>query len=244
MANIYNVFISWSKPRSKHVALALREWLPMVVQAAKPWMSDVDIEPGSRSLLEIVEKLSGARLGISCVTPENMLEPWLQFEAGALTKTIDDKTRLYTYLLGDLDPGDVKPPLGMFQALRAQPEPTRKLVHSLNRALNDPALPESPLDKLFDLAWPLLRDKLNSMPVLESDVVAKRQPAEMIAEILEITRAEANKRQKVDTLDPFISLFDELLPIVPQLREILRNIKLQTLSSVNTAVMQDAVKND
>jgi hypothetical protein len=84
MANIYNVFIRWSKPRSRHVVHALREWLPMVVQAAKPWMSDVDIEPGSRSLLDISEKLSGARLGISCVTPENMVEPWLQFEAGAL----------------------------------------------------------------------------------------------------------------------------------------------------------------
>jgi hypothetical protein len=78
------------------------------------------------------------------------------------------KTRLYTYLLGDLDPGDVKPPLGMFQALRAQPEPTRRLVHSLNRALNDPALPEPTLDKLFDLAWPSLKDKLDRNRQLDS----------------------------------------------------------------------------
>ena len=51
----------------------------------------------------------------------------------------------------------------------------------------------------------------------------------MIAEILEITRAEANKRQKVDALAPFLSLFDELLPTVPQIRDALCNLRLQAL---------------
>ena len=40
MAQPPNVFITWSKERGKAAATALYEWLHMVIQAAKPWMSE------------------------------------------------------------------------------------------------------------------------------------------------------------------------------------------------------------
>jgi hypothetical protein len=58
MSESSNIFISWSKPRGKAAALALREWLPLVLQAAKPWMSDKDIDKGTVWLDELTGRLA------------------------------------------------------------------------------------------------------------------------------------------------------------------------------------------
>jgi hypothetical protein len=110
-----NIFISWSKKRSKHVALALKDWLPLLLETAVPWMSDSDIDKGSRSDEEISQALSNTKVGIICLTPENLDSKWILYEAGALSKTIDNRTRLCTYLLGGLEFRNVTPPLGRFQ---------------------------------------------------------------------------------------------------------------------------------
>ncbi len=41
------VFLSWSMPRSRAVALAFREWLQMAVQGTRPFMSAEDIDKGT-----------------------------------------------------------------------------------------------------------------------------------------------------------------------------------------------------
>jgi hypothetical protein len=72
MTKQYNLFISWSGARSKAIAETLREWLPTVIQTAKPFMSDTDIDKGSRGLTELVRALEGIKVGIVCLTPENL----------------------------------------------------------------------------------------------------------------------------------------------------------------------------
>src|SRR6266852_8988974 len=128
MPDTNHVFISWSGERSKLAAEALYEWLPIVLQTAKPWMSSEDIQKGSRGLGEVGRALDGMKVGIICLTPENLTAQWILFEAGALSKTVDANTRVCTYLLCGLQPRDVKPPLGMFQATEASKEDMRKLV--------------------------------------------------------------------------------------------------------------------
>jgi hypothetical protein len=49
------VFISWSGEPSRSIALALRAWLPMVVQHVEPWMSKEDI--GTDALHSYEEQL-------------------------------------------------------------------------------------------------------------------------------------------------------------------------------------------
>jgi hypothetical protein len=188
MAETNNVFISWSGERSKRVAEALREWLPNVLQAAKPWLSRSDIEKGARSLDEIGRALEAMKVGIICLTPENLTAEWILFESGALSKTQDAQTRVCTYLLFGLTHGNVRPPLGMFHGTTADKEDTRKLIHTINKHL-DATVTDERLDKTFEKWWPDLAEKLETASKAAETVAPKRSSDEMLAEILEFTRA-------------------------------------------------------
>src|ERR1700761_9213653 len=135
-----SVFVSWSGARSKATAQGLRTWLPNVLQAANVWMSDVDIEAGSRGINEIFSNLEKAKIGIICLTQENRAAPWLLFEAGAISKQVSDRTRVCPYLLG-LQPSEVPGPLAEFQAVTADEDGTRRLLKAVNNSLDHSRLP-------------------------------------------------------------------------------------------------------
>ena len=107
------IFLSWSGDRSGAVAAAFREWLPNVIQALQPWLSSANIDQGTRWSSEVAAQLQETRVGIICLTPENISAPWLLFESGALSKTLA-QTHVCTYLIG-LEPTDLGWPLAMFQ---------------------------------------------------------------------------------------------------------------------------------
>jgi TIR domain len=190
MAEANNVFISWSGPRSKSAAEALKDWLPNIVQTARPWMSATDIEKGTRWREEVAAALDTMKAGIICLAPENLAADWLLFEAGALSKIRDQQTRVWTYLLADLKPQHLKDPLAMFQATTAEKEDTRKLIHSINKNL-DAIVAESRLNHLFDKLWPDLEQKLSALPSPPGAMPPKRSSDEIAADTLELVRAVA-----------------------------------------------------
>ena len=107
------VFISWSKETSRQIASALHDWLPLVIQAIEPWMSDQDIAKGTRWLEEIGKQLEQGQVGIVCLRPDNLDSPWIHWEAGALAKGLQGP-RILTYLF-DLTHSQVTYPLAQFQ---------------------------------------------------------------------------------------------------------------------------------
>jgi hypothetical protein len=115
----------------------LRQWLPDLIQSIEPWMSAEDIDAGTRWGIEVTNQLAETRCGIICLTKDNQQAPWILFEAGALSKTIE-KTYVIPYLI-DLAPSDILPgPLTQFQAKRANRSETWELVRTLNGALDTP----------------------------------------------------------------------------------------------------------
>lgn len=182
-----DVFISWSGERSLRLATALKEWLPLVIQSVVPWFSPEDIDKGARWMAELNKQLEKLKMGIICVTPENMEAPWLLFEAGALSKVLD--TSLVCPFLFALEPADVQGPLAQFQSTRTTREDVRKLLTTINKN-TELQLSESQIDRLFTVLWPDFEEKLRLIESSVSAQVSRSRPVpELLGEVLERVRS-------------------------------------------------------
>lgn len=147
------LFISWSKEPAKTIALELRGAIPMVLPAIKPWMSEVDIPKGGRWSAEIARELDETATGLIIVTSTNRTEPWLFFEAGALSKSVAEG-KVHPLVVG-VEKGDLIGPLAQFQATVFDRADFLKLLIALNRELPQP-LRESEVESRFRRIWPTL----------------------------------------------------------------------------------------
>ena len=188
------VFLSWSGEASKRVATALRDWLPNVIQAIDPWMSSEDIAKGARWSSKVATELATTNAGIVCVTPDNSGAPWLNFEAGALSKSVD-KEMVCPYLFR-MKPSDVTGPLAEFQFSLAIKEDTRKLIGTLNKAVTPKPLPDAKLTEAFEMWWPNLEKHLESIPLSGPIRKNTRSPEDLIEEVLDIVRDQARTAQQ------------------------------------------------
>lgn len=184
------VFLGWSGTRSKETAEVLGGWLGQVIQAVDPWISS-DILKGARWEEEIADKLEEAKVGIVCLTRENLNENWILFEAGALSKTKD--AYVCTFLL-DLKPTDIEQPLAQFQHTQVEKEDVRKLVHTINQVVKkegELSLDEKRLNTIFDRWWPDLEEGLKKIIKKRTEVNQPiRSEREVLEEILSILRAQ------------------------------------------------------
>lgn len=178
------VFVSWSGTRSKAIASAIKQWLPDVFQGLHVWMSDHDIEAGQRWGAELGTALHDCRLGVICLTPENLQSRWLTFEAGALSTAIAN-ARVIPYRF-QLRSADVSPPLSQFQDVAADEEGTFKLLKSMNDALGSPLAEEGKLRRAFVHWWPDLQAQLGNIQHIAPMEV--RTDRDILEELLELSR--------------------------------------------------------
>ena len=155
------VFISWSGQRSKELANALRDWLPMVLQYVEPWVSDKDISAGERWAQAIAGELEAANFGIICVTPENIHSEWILFEAGALSKSMQEG-KVIPLLFG-LELSDLSGPLSQFQAQKMEELGIREVVKSINK-ISSTKTSDTIVDQLVPALWPRLNQTVSTIP--------------------------------------------------------------------------------
>lgn len=180
------IFISWSGDRSQKLAEALREWLPLVLHFAKPWLSKSDIKAGDRWSVEVAKELQESNFGIICVTKENLTSPWILFESGALAKSMEDG-RVIPLLL-DLDFKEISGPLAQFQAKKADQAGVRELVMSLNKSAQQPD-PEDRLTKIFDPLYADLGKIISEIPASGAPHKQTRPQGEILEELVSGVRS-------------------------------------------------------
>lgn len=175
------VFISWSGERSQALAVALRDWLPLVLHYAEPWLSTSDIKSGDRWGNEIAKGLQESNFGIICVTKDNLDAPWLLFEAGALAKSMEDGRVIPLRL--DLEVSEISGPLTQFQSEKADEDGIRRLVSSLNKAAASPISDER-LNLLFEPMWQQIGTKISAVPPSGSSQKRARPQADILEELV------------------------------------------------------------
>lgn len=210
------VFLSWSGELSHHVACVFRDWLPSVIQSIKPYVSSEDIDKGARWTTDIAKELEAATFGILIITRDNVNAPWINFEAGALSKTID-KSRVAPFLFKMKRSEIVEGPLLQFQSTIYEKEDIKKLIFSINSALPvDDQLEERRLIESAEVWWPLLTTKLDVFSSQLEDnaqAIADSPPSEsaILEEMLELLRSQSKILRSPDMLLPLDYLYSILL---------------------------------
>lgn len=198
------VFISWSGELSQNIAKELSEWLPSIIQSIDVFYSPDDIKKGENWDSRLTNELQDSKYGIVCLTPENVLAPWIHFEAGALSKTLDSKV---STLMINVVTSDIQGPLSRFQATKLEKEDFYQLLENINEASDSP-INEKVLQKSFDAIWDKMYENINN--IIKEGASKKKDVAQqnkdrsvVLEEILQLIRKQ----------DAIISNPEKLLPI-------------------------------
>ena len=151
------VFVSWSGDLSRKIAELLKKWIPCMIQSVEVFFSPEDIEKGDNWDRAISTQLSECKYGIICLTSENTNAPWVNFEAGAIAKTLDSKVAA---LMIDIKPSDLRGPLSRYQATKFEKGDFYQLILAINNTL-EVSLEDKILENAFDAMWPALEIEIN-----------------------------------------------------------------------------------
>lgn len=186
------VFISWSGKLSELVAKELSEWLPSIIQSVEVFYSPEDIQKGENWDSRLTKELEECKYGIVCLTKENVSAPWVHFEAGALSKSLDSHT---SALMIDVVTSDIQGPLSRFQATRFEKDDFYKLVCGINDA-SDSKISEKVLKNSFEAIWDKMESNIqniirkNSKSNKETNKEKNREAVDILEELLQLLRKQ------------------------------------------------------
>jgi hypothetical protein len=193
------LFIGWSGERSHQMALALRDWLPLVLYHVESWVSETDIAAGERWAQSIGKELEASNFGIMCLTRENVSSQWIVFEAGSLAKSLEDG-RVIPLLL-DLEFSEITGPLAQFQAKKADRDGLSEVAKATNKAAPEP-VEEAKVAQLFDALWPQLEGRLASIPQPTGATKTSRPQHEILEELVGGVRSLDSRLRDLEGMAP------------------------------------------
>lgn len=200
------VFISWSGDVSRRIGEAFSTWLPDVMQFVQPYFTPKDIEKGQRWGSEIADNLKASSVGLICVTADNLLAPWLMFEAGAISKS--EIARVCPILFG-VEPSQLTGPMLQFQPTPYSKEEVYKFAQTVNSAGGNLALSEEQLRRSFERCWGEFEAaiaKILATPTVSAKP-AQRSIHDLAEETLTLVRALASQPETSEPINHWLLLF-------------------------------------
>ena len=97
----------------------------------------------------------------------------------------------------------------MFQHTRAEKEETKQMLRSINKAISEEPVPEPALDMLFEQLWPILHEGIKKMPLPDSNAPEERTVQSMVAEMLDMMRAEQGREEREAREEAWQRLFTQ-----------------------------------
>lgn len=164
------IFISWSgkETASYRVAKILKEILPLMFQGNEYFFSD-HIQKGTFALNEIFNNLSEAKIGIICITKKNIIKPWLLFESGALSTTVNKNNGLALPLLIDITKDEFAAsanPLSGYQGTSfTDHDDFLRFLNDINSKLNTPLS-----EKQVEIQFNAYKEKIYSVDLSTTEV--------------------------------------------------------------------------
>jgi len=179
-----SVFICWSGARSHKLALAAEALLrtTLCLEKEDVFVSD-RIDKGVAWFDAIVKHLETSKVGIVCLTAENVESPWLHFESGALalrlerdqdagapTKPLTPRNRLFTLLHG-VTGAELKGPLGAYQATSTTELEMATMIQSIAQILGGPHLEAVTARETMNSAWEKFKKALDELAIPARDLI-------------------------------------------------------------------------
>ena len=185
------VFISWSGEVSRQVGNVFNDYLPCVLNSCQPFYSP-EMNKGTIWFGRIVDELDQSAVGIVCLTRENLHNPWILFESGALAKRYG-KEKACIFLF-DLEPSDIPPPLSLLNATKNTKEDILRLIKTIN-SFSPQKLQDDILTRSFEAHWPQMANKFKEIKKssAKQDDRPIRTDREVLDEILSLMRSQSNR---------------------------------------------------
>lgn len=197
-----HVFISWHGEKSLAYAERLKELIENCIQSITVFCSNQDIHNGDNWSKVLFEELSCAKYSIVCLTKDNIKEPWINFEAGAIANKLDNKM---TTLLIDLKPSDLFSPLSLFQATKLEKQSIQNMILAINETLPNKIERSRVIDS-FDVFYEVFEKKIQSINLLAS--LSPEISEKSLKQILLICQENNLFLRKMDGIMP--SIVDEI----------------------------------
>lgn len=163
------IFLSWSKPKSREIALAIKRFLlGLFRNDIIIWMSSESIKFGTFSMPKIAKALRESDKCISVITESNYESPWILYEAGAIaghkdSLEVSEKSIVVPIVFDNIESEKLSTnPLRQFQFVIFSKENIHKLVKQINEETNSYSDLEV-LNDQFELNWTSLNKKIKEI---------------------------------------------------------------------------------